>query len=166
VIVAVCIGLLLVLGQAPLGNAFTVEASSIAADVVIAVLIAIDVVFAVICLFKGKLWTGYFAVFIPTVGMIGAIRVARPGSPWAHRRYGDKPKKLAKSRRREDRMNATVRAWRTAFFDLIAGKPHLPSIAAPARDRAVAPVGVAADVVAAAPNAGPAAEGTPEPPRS
>ena len=130
VIVAVSVGLLLVLGQAPLGNAFTVEASSIAADVAIAFLIAFDVALAVICLFKGKLWTGFFAVFVPTVGIFGAIRIARPTSPWAHRRYQDKPKKLAKAQRREERINSTWRAWRTAFFDLLAGKPHLPSVAA------------------------------------
>jgi lysyl-tRNA synthetase, class II len=79
-------------------------------------------------LLKGKLWTGFFAVFIPIVGLGGAIRVARPSSPWARRRHRDKPGKLAKARRREDRINATWRAWRTAFFDLIAGKPHLPSV--------------------------------------
>jgi lysyl-tRNA synthetase class 2 len=172
VIVAVCIGLLLVLGQAPLGNAFSVEASSIAADVLIALLIAIDVVLAVICLLKGKLWTGFFAVFIPTVGMIGAIRVARPGSPWAHRRYRDKPRKLAKSRRREDRINATVRAWGTAFTDLIAGKPHLPSITAAAHesatrdDRAVPSADVGAEAAELTASPGVATDGTSEPPRS
>ena len=36
----------------------------------------------------------------------------------------------AKARRREDHVNATWRAWREAFFDLIAGKPHLPSVTA------------------------------------
>jgi lysyl-tRNA synthetase class 2 len=172
VIVAVCIGLLLVLGQAPLGNAFTVQASSIAADVVIAAVILIDLVLAVICLMKGKLWTGFFAVFIPTVGMIGAIRIARPRSPWAHHRYQDKPKKLAKSRRREDRINATVRAWGTAFFDLIAGKPHLPSITAVAHESATrddgavpsADVGAEAAELTASP--GVATDGTSEPPRS
>jgi len=132
VIVAVSVGLLLVLGQAPLGNAFTVSASSIAADVIIALVIAIDVAFAVICLLKGKLWTGFFAVFIPIVGWVGAIRVARPHSPWAHRRYAGKPKKLAKAQRREERVDRTWRAWRTAFFDLLAGKPHLPSVRAAA----------------------------------
>jgi lysyl-tRNA synthetase class 2 len=149
VIVAVCVGLLLVLGQAPLGNAFAVEASSLAADVMIAVVITIDVGLAVICLLKGKLWTGFFAVFIPVVGWVGAIRVARPSSPWAHRRYGDKPRRLAKARRREERIDTTWRAWRTALYDLLAGKPHLPSIAAPAAGTAAG-----ADAPTEAPGAG------------
>jgi hypothetical protein len=135
VIVAVCVGLLLVLGVQPLGNATSIGATGIAADVAIVIVILIDLCLAVLCLLKGKLWTGLFAVFIPMVGWVGAIRVARPRSPWAHRRYEDKPKKLAKAQRREDRINATWRAWREAFFDLIAGKPHLPS-ATPVADAA------------------------------
>ncbi len=128
VIVAVCAGVLLVLGVRPLGNTAHLGTTGAAADVAIALVVLIDVTLAVVCLFKGKLWTGFFAVFIPAVGLVGAIRVARPGSPWAHRRYQGKPGKLAKAQRREDRINATWRAWRTAFFDLIAGKPHLPSV--------------------------------------
>ena len=163
VIVAVCVGLLLVLGQAPLGNAFTVEASSLAADAMIALVIVIDVGLAVICLLKGKLWTGFFAVFIPLVGLVGAIRVARPGSPWAHRRYSHRPKRMAKAQRREDRVNRTWRAWRTAFYDLLAGKPHLPSIAAPAAgaDAPVKGQGAAGGPFEGAPPAG-AAPVTPE----
>jgi len=129
VIVAVCAGVLLVLGVRPLGNTADLGTTGAAADVVIAIVVLVDVTLAVICLLKGKLWTGFFAVFIPTVGLVGAIRVARPGSPWARRRYRDRPGKLAKAQHREDRVNATWRAWREAFFDLIAGKPHLPSVA-------------------------------------
>ena len=128
VIVAVCAGVLLVLGVRPLGNTAHLGTTGAAADVAIALVVLVDVILAVVCLLKGKLWTGFFAVFIPTVGLVGAIRVARPGSPWARRRYQGKPGKLAKAQRREDRINATWRAWRTAFFDLIAGKPHLPSM--------------------------------------
>ena len=132
VIVAACAGALLVMGVRPLGNAAELGVTGLAADVAIAGVIAIDVGFAVVCLLKGKLWTGFFAIFIPVVGLAGALRIARPGSPWAHRRYRDKPKKLAKAQRREDHVNATWRAWREAFFDLIAGKPHLPSVTAAA----------------------------------
>jgi lysyl-tRNA synthetase class 2 len=108
-IVAVCAGLLLLIGFRPVvGNAATG---------------------AVICLFKGKLWTGFCGVFIPFIALVGSIRIARPRSPWARKYYATRPKKMAKSRRREVRSNATWRAWKTAFLDLIAGKPHLPSVA-------------------------------------
>ena len=128
VIVAVCVGLLLLLGYSPLGNVTDLSRGGIAAEVSAGLVIAIDVALAVICLLKGKLWTGFFSVFIPLIGVIGALRAARPDSPWAHRRYGDKPQRMAKARRREERMNRTWRAWRTAFFDLLAGKPHLPDV--------------------------------------
>ena len=83
--------------------------------------------------------------------LVGAIRLARPNSPWARRRYPKRPKKLAKAQRREARLNAHTIAWRDAFFDLIAGKPHLPSLppagAAPAavQEAAAADDGAADD---------------------
>lgn len=127
VIVAVCTGTLLVLGLTPLGNAAAVRGSGVGADVGIGVVVLVDVALAVVCLLKGKLWTGFFGLFVPIVGWVGAFRLARPGSPWAHRRYRDRPQKLAAASRREERIDATWRSWRTALFDLIAGKPHLPS---------------------------------------
>jgi lysyl-tRNA synthetase class 2 len=139
VIVAVCAGTLLVLGARPLGNVSFSGKSGLAAGVAIAVTVLVDLIFAVLCLLKGKLWTGFFGFFIPVVGVVGAIRVARPQSPWAHRRYRDSSAKLAKAQRREDRVNATWRAWRTAFFDLIAGKPHLPSLTAAAETEVAGP---------------------------
>jgi hypothetical protein len=132
VVVAVCAGMLLVLGIHPLGSLSTAGLTGVQGGVLIAVTIVVDGCFAVVCLVKGKLWTGFFGLFIPFVGTVGAIRLARPGSPWAHKRYVGKPKKLAKAQHREDRTNATWRAWREAFFDLIAGKPHLPTVSAAA----------------------------------
>ena len=132
VIVAVSAGLLIVLGFHPAGTSGAGLEGSAAAAVVVSTIV-VNLCFAVVCLLKGKYWTGFFGVFVPILGIVGAIRVARPDSPWAHRRYGKKPKKLAKAQRRENHVNATWRAWREAFFDLIAGKPHLPSVKATAR---------------------------------
>jgi lysyl-tRNA synthetase class 2 len=60
--------------------------------------------------------------------VIGAVRLARLNSPWARRRYRKNPKKLARAERREARLDQRWIAWRNAFFDRIAGKPHLPSL--------------------------------------
>jgi lysyl-tRNA synthetase class 2 len=144
VIVAVCAGLLIILGFKPAGTS-TAGLTRGAAAGVIAITVVIDLCFAVVCLVKGKFWTGFFSIFVPLLGVVGAIRVARPTSPWAHKRYGQKPGRLAKAQRREDHVNATWRAWREAFFDLIAGKPHLPSVttagAAEPADAAEQPAG-------------------------
>jgi lysyl-tRNA synthetase class 2 len=130
VIVAVCAGFLFILGLRPVGLGST-GLTGVAAATVIAITVFINLCFAVVCLLKGKYWTGFFGIFIPIIGIVGAIRLARPNSPWARKRYGKKPRKMAKAQHREDRTNVTWRAWREAFFDLIAGKAHLPSIPPP-----------------------------------
>jgi lysyl-tRNA synthetase class 2 len=132
VIVSVCAGLLIILGFNPAGADDTGLTGGAAAAAV-GVTVFFNLCFAVVCLLKGKYWTGFFGIFVPILGVVGAIRVARPTSPWARRRYAKKPKKMAKAQRREDHVNATWRAWREAFFDLIAGKPHLPSVTATAQ---------------------------------
>ena len=130
VIVAVCAGMLFIFGFRPggVGAGTTTDAGGAWVEVGVAFTVFFNMCWAVVCLFKGKYWTGFFGVFIPIIGVIGALRLARPDSPWARKHYADKPKKLARARRREDRTDRTWRAWREAFFDLIAGKPHLPSI--------------------------------------
>jgi lysyl-tRNA synthetase class 2 len=134
VIVALTVATLLFLGYRPLigSPAGADDLSGVVAYVLLTLIIVINAFFAVMCLLKGKMWMGLFALFIPFLGLVGMVRVARPTSPWARWRYRANPRKTAKAERREQRFDATVRAWKTAFFDLIAGKPHLPSIAPPA----------------------------------
>jgi len=66
---------------------------------------------------------------------------------------------MAKAQRREDKINATWRSWRGAFFDLIAGKPHLPSV--PPLTAHPAQASVAASELAAAVTAAAAAADQP-----
>ena len=75
---------------------------------------------------KGKLWTGFIGIWVPVVAQVGAIRMARPGSPWARSRYADKPEKLARAEVRELRVHARFERFKLWFYDLIAGKPSLP----------------------------------------
>ncbi len=96
--------------------------------ITIATWVMVAIVPVLVCLLKGKIWTGVIGVFIPILAIVGAIRLARLNSPWARRRYRKHPKKLARAERREARLDARWLAWRDAFFDLIAGKPHLPSL--------------------------------------
>ena len=78
--------------------------------------------FTIICLFKGKIWFGLLGVYVTVFALIGAIRLARPGSPWARARYQPGSKKDLKSRAREARYArpAAATAW---LGDLIAGRP-------------------------------------------
>jgi hypothetical protein len=88
---------------------------------VVALTLLFNLAVTLIALAKGKLWTGLIGLFIGIVAMAGAIRLARPGSPWARRRYGDR--KLARATAREDRLRRPVQRLGTAIADLIAGRP-------------------------------------------
>jgi hypothetical protein len=91
---------------------------------------------ALITIAKGKIILGLVGVFIPGVSLVTAIRLAKPGSPWARRRYRDKPEKLAEARARAERM----RARQDRLTDLIGGKPEpdAPPAAPQEPDRPVA----------------------------
>lgn len=81
---------------------------------------------AVITLFKGKLWTGIFGLFIPFILIVTAIRLARPNSPWARWRYiPAKPRgktKLRKAERRERWLRHPLIRAKIWVQELIAGR--------------------------------------------
>jgi hypothetical protein len=74
-------------------------------------------------LLKGKVWTGLLAIFVPLLGLIGAIRLARPASPWARWRYRPDSRKLTRARRRDDRQRQRWVRWRNRVQDAVAGRP-------------------------------------------
>lgn len=97
---------------------------------------------AVVTLLKGKVWTALFAVFVPPLMLAGAIRIARPGSPWARWRYQDRPKKLARASYRELRLRRPVISAKIRLQDLLAGHhdvPLPPATARPARQDTFSP---------------------------
>jgi hypothetical protein len=57
-------------------------------------------VLAVICFLKGKRFMGIVGLFFPLVALIGAVRLAKPGSNWA-RRYGHGKRERARARHAE-----------------------------------------------------------------
>jgi len=65
--------------------------------VLLAPLQALGLALAVVCFLKGKRFAGILGLFIPAVALVGAVRLAKPGSRWA-RRYQDG--KLERSRTR------------------------------------------------------------------
>ena len=63
---------------------------------------------------KGKLWFGAMAIAFIPVAWVAAVRLARPGSPWAHFRYRNSPKKSARAQARADkwvRRQKPIRDW-------------------------------------------------------
>ena len=83
------------------------------------------------CFFKGRIFLGLVALFIPILGLFGLCRLARPGSPWSRRFYvGAREGKYERARRRfgPDTLGSRLH---TAFFNLIGGRPDGDSEAAP-----------------------------------
>jgi hypothetical protein len=63
-------------------------------------ILAVDLVLSVICLLKGKITTGIIGTVIGLVAIVGALRLAKPGSWWATRRYASRPRRAARAARR------------------------------------------------------------------
>jgi hypothetical protein len=116
---------LALLGWVPLGvtSGSGVGQSRLEAVLSLVVVLAVNLAFTIVCLLKGKLWTGILGIYITVFALVGAIRLARPGSVWARRRYPAGSKKLAKALARDKRYGQPVNRLITWFQDAVAGRP-------------------------------------------
>jgi hypothetical protein len=129
---------LLLLGGAPLLNDLTSlqGQGSVVFVVSLILVLSINLALAAVSLMKGKMWTGLVGLFVPLLLIIGAIRLARPRSVWARKRYEaraghpGRPHKLAKAQRREERYREPVHRLKVAIQDAVAGAPTRPEEAA------------------------------------
>jgi hypothetical protein len=85
--------------------------------------VVLDLAICAFVALKGKISAAVIGMFIPPVAWVAAIRLARPGSYWARRRYPEGSDKLAEATGRKERHDRHVRR----FQDLIGGAPSLPS---------------------------------------
>ncbi len=120
-LVLVCL-IAALIGLNPLG-VDQVDASELAARLSLMVLIVATGIAVVVCAMKGKYRLALVSVFIPLVAFIGAVRLARPGSPWA-KRYSQE--RWERARRRAARFDARVMPWWHRVGDFIAGAPTTP----------------------------------------
>jgi hypothetical protein len=119
VFLAIALMGLLLTGVAPFGAESAAE-STVAGY---AWAIAPNAVLVLITLFKGKVWTGLLGILMPILVLFGAIRLARPGSPWARWRYHEGGKKAARAARRDERGHARWVRVRNRLQDAVAGRP-------------------------------------------
>jgi hypothetical protein len=82
--------------------------------------IAVNLLFCLICMLKGKIVTGVVGIVIGVIAIVGAIRLAKPGSWWAVRRYAGRPRCAARAERRFD--DRYEERW-NRLRDLVAGAP-------------------------------------------
>jgi hypothetical protein len=131
VLVATIVAGLVLLGFLPVGTDAGVPVIIVTVLVVLAI--------SAVAILKGKVFMGIAGMLFPLVGVIGAIRLAKPGSPWANRRYKPGSKRLARAEKRYGKHTARYQR----FQDQIAGAPHLdgpkPKAAKPERDEVQQP---------------------------
>lgn len=130
VFVAVGITALLLIGVTPVGVGSITGQDTGAAIAELAVTLVVLFALAAVTLLKGKLWTGLLGLFIPPLFLVGAVRLARPNSPWARWRYSGRPRKSARADRRERRLHRPVVRGKIWLQDLLAGRPDQPGSAA------------------------------------
>lgn len=120
VVVAVVLMCALLLGSTPFGVS---QAESGPDSLVFAPLLVVAfLVFVLVSMAKGKLIMGLVGIFIPLVAIIGAVRIARPHSMWAKRRYAGRPGKMARAEARNARHEARMDRMR----DLLGGASGAP----------------------------------------
>ncbi len=130
VFVAIAILALFLLGLHPIGLAGDFDEfrqdRSVATLIGILIGLAIELTFGVITLLKGKLWTGLVGLFVVPLLIVGAIRVSRPGAPWARWRYANRPAKFAKAVAREQRYREPVIRAKIVLQEAVSGRFGVP----------------------------------------
>lgn len=122
VFVGVALCALLLLGAAPLGVEDPRYAGGPAA-LGYAYTIGLNAALVTITLLKGKVWTGLLGILLPPLALIGAVRLARPRSPWARWRYRPGSRRARRAAAREAGLRARWMRRLDWLQDLFAGRP-------------------------------------------
>ena len=119
VLLALLVGGLLLMGANPF------DTDRAGGEVAVAVTVLVDVALALVSILKGRVVAGVVGVFVPVVALVTALRLARPTSPWARRRY---PAGSDRARRSRERFPAGRRTRWAGLVDLFApGTDPAPS---------------------------------------
>ncbi|WP_330457347.1 hypothetical protein OIB37_10820 [Streptomyces sp. NBC_00820] len=118
---AALVGLLLA-GFSPFGvNDLTQEELQDRGGVIVT--LVANFVFSLVALSKGKVRIAIFGTVVPLLALVGAARLARPGSLWARRFYGRRPRARARSALRAYHHDRRWAGPRRAVQDWIGGRP-------------------------------------------
>jgi hypothetical protein len=131
VFVAVGVTALLLIGVSPVGVRNVADYRAIpgnpAAVVTLTLVVTAWFGLAGVTLLKGKIWTALLGLVLPVVLIAGAVRLARPDSPWARWRYRRRQGRMAQARRRDERLRQPVIRAKNRFQDVIAGLGDEPA---------------------------------------
>ena len=124
-VMGVVLAALLLVGSSPFG----ISSGGNASRAVVFGMVAFNVGLAVATFLKGKLVLGMISVFVPLVGLIGAVRLAKPRSLWSKRFYRANPRKLARASTRFEASDSRLKRLHERFDDLLGGAPSFPAMA-------------------------------------
>ena len=113
------LGLLLLVGISPFG----LHDQTVMSRWIGFVAIAVSIVLSLVTCLKGKLMLGLVSIFVPPVGLVTAVRLARPGSVWAQLFYSRDLAKLERAEARFHPVDSHVERLRLRVVDLVAGAP-------------------------------------------
>jgi hypothetical protein len=122
-LVAACLGLALV-GFSPVRVA-NVDSAELSLRMSATGVLVMDGCLALVCVLKGKYRSGLFGLFLPPVGFIGAVRLARPNSIWARRLY--RGEQLEHATRRAAAFDRRWKPVQADWEDFIGGRPSQPN---------------------------------------
>jgi hypothetical protein len=91
--------------------------------------LAADGVLSLVCVLKGKYRMALFGLFLPPVGLIGAVRLARPNSIYARFRY--RGRRLERATRRAADFDRRWTPLQIGWANFIGGRPSQPNPPAP-----------------------------------
>ncbi len=118
-VTGVLLAALLLVGTSPFGVG---EGSQGAPRTIAFGMVAANICFAIVALLKGKLTLGLVSVFLPLVGLFGAVRLAKPRSLWAKWFYRER--KLERTCARYA-PTSRLRRFHDRLDDLIGGAPSI-----------------------------------------
>ncbi|MFJ4712174.1 hypothetical protein [Streptomyces sp. NPDC088785] len=120
VVLAAALGGLVVSGFSPLGvNDMTQDEQHDRTALIVT--LALNFLFVLVTLLKGKPRMSLVGVLVPFVAWFGAVRLARPGSLWARRWYRRRPRARARSTLRAFRHDRRWLRISRRFQDLVGG---------------------------------------------
>jgi len=85
--------------------------------------LGVALVLCVICFLKERIVYGMVGIFLTPIALVGAVRLGKPGSPWAKWRYRKNPGKQARSKERFEDPNRRANRFKDWLFNLIGGRP-------------------------------------------
>jgi hypothetical protein len=122
------VGLLVVVGVRPFSLEDPASATALSAT------IALTLAVAIVALLKGRILLGTLGLFVLPVGLVGALRLAHPRSPWARRWYPPDGERYKRACARFDDPTRVEARLARGLENAIGGRPSSPDPTAAAAE--------------------------------